>query len=72
MVKLIPSITKHNYFQTHFVVGSQSAMLAVIAETGDAVVRTDLNNFILKGTNSTALADWQELLTPTSGDNGIR
>lgn len=50
-----------------FVVASQAAMLALSAETGDVAVRTDLNkSYILKGTNPTVLADWQELLTPTS------
>lgn len=49
-----------------FVVGSQAAMLALTAETGDVAVRTDLNkSFILAGTDPTVLADWQELLTPT-------
>jgi len=49
-----------------FVVASEAAMLAVTAQTGDVVVRTDLNkSFILKGTNPAVLADWQELLTPT-------
>lgn len=59
----LPSIT----ISDTFVVGSQSAMLAVTAETGDVAVRTDLNkSFILKGTNPAVLADWQELLSPTS------
>lgn len=49
-----------------FVVGSQAAMLALTAETGDVAVRTDLNkSFILAGSNPTVLGDWQELLTPT-------
>lgn len=49
-----------------FVVASQSAMLALSAETGDVAVRPDLNkSFILKGTSPSTLADWQELLTPT-------
>lgn len=49
-----------------FVVASQVAMLALTAQTGDVAVRTDLNkSFILKGTDPTLLADWQELLTPT-------
>jgi hypothetical protein len=59
----LPSIT----ISDTFVVGSQSAMLAVTAETGDVAVRTDLNkSFILKGTNPAVLTDWQELLSPTS------
>jgi hypothetical protein len=48
-----------------FVVGSQAAMLALTAETGDVAVRTDSNtSFILRGTNPTVLGDWQQLLTP--------
>jgi hypothetical protein len=50
-----------------FVTASQAAMLALTAQTGDVSVRTDLNkSFILKGVDSSVLADWQELLTPTS------
>jgi hypothetical protein len=49
-----------------FVVGSQAAMLALTAETGDVAVRTDLSEtFILQGTDPTVLADWVMLLTPT-------
>jgi hypothetical protein len=59
----LPSIT----ISDTFVTANQAAMLAVTAETGDVVVRTDLNkSFILKGINPTVLADWQELLSPTS------
>lgn len=55
-----------------FVVGSQSAMLALTAETGDVAVRTDVNkSFILKGTSAGTLADWQELLTPTSSVTSV-
>lgn len=50
-----------------FVVVSQVAMLALTAETGDVAVRTDLNkSFILAVNDPTVLANWQELLTPTS------
>lgn len=49
-----------------FVVSSQASMLALTAQTGDVCVRTDLNkSFILKNTDPTLLANWQELLTPT-------
>lgn len=59
----LPSITISDIF----IAASQAAMLAVTAETGDVVVRTDLNkSFILKGANPAILSDWQELLTPTS------
>lgn len=55
-----------------FVVVSQVAMLALVAETGDVAVRTDLNKtFILKGTNPAVLGDWQELLTPTDAVTSV-
>lgn len=49
-----------------FVVTSQTAMLALVAQTGDVAVRTDENkSYILQGTDPTILGDWQELLSPT-------
>ncbi|MNB96350.1 hypothetical protein D3C75_435490 [compost metagenome] len=55
-----------------FVVTSQTAMLALTAQTGDVAIRTDLNkNFILKGTDPTLLASWQELLTPTDAVTSV-
>ena len=49
-----------------FVVASEAAMLALTAETGDIAIRTDLEkSFILAGNDSSLLADWRELLTPT-------
>ena len=49
-----------------FVVNSQSAMLALTAQTGDVAVRTDVNkSFILTATPASTLGNWQELLTPT-------
>lgn len=63
LTTLLPSIT----ISDTFIVSSQSAMLSLIAETGDIAIRTDLNkSYILKGGNSNVLGDWQELLTPTS------
>lgn len=50
-----------------FVVSTQAAMLALIAEVGDICVRTDLNkSFILRAAPASTLANWQELLNPTS------
>lgn len=50
-----------------FVVASQSAMLALVAQVGDIAVRTDLSkSFILKGSDPAGLSNWQELLTPMS------
>lgn len=51
-----------------FVVSSQSAMLALSAQTGDIAVRTDINTtFILQGSDPTILANWTVLLVPGSG-----
>jgi hypothetical protein len=48
-----------------FVVGSQAAMLALTAQTGDVAVRTDLTKtYILAGTDPTVLGNWVELLNP--------
>lgn len=64
----LPSIT----ITDTFVVGSQSAMLALTAETGDVVVRTDLSkSYILKGTNPSVLEDWKELLSPVDGVTSV-
>ena len=50
-----------------FVVATQAAMLALTAEVGDIAVRTDQNKtYILRASPASTLANWQELLTPTS------
>lgn len=50
-----------------FVVNSQTAMLALNVEVGDIAVRSDQNKtYILRVEPATVLANWQELLTPTS------
>lgn len=58
-----------------FVVSSQNAMLALVAETGDVAVRTDLNkSFILATSPANTLINWVELLTggiPSSPTNDI-
>lgn len=55
-----------------FVVATQAAMLALSAEEGDIAVRTDLSkSFILAGDDPTALANWQELLTPTDAVSSV-
>jgi len=55
-----------------FPVANQAAMLALTAEVGDIAVRTDLNkSFILRVAGPTVLANWQELLTPTSGVTSV-
>lgn len=49
-----------------FVVNSQAAQLALIAQSGDVAIRTDLNkSFINNGAATGTIADWNELLTPT-------
>ena len=50
-----------------YVVATQAAMLALTAQKGDVAVRTDQNkSYILKTEPATTLANWQEILTPTS------
>lgn len=47
-------------------------MLALTAQTGDVAIRTDLSKtFILKGTSSSTLADWQELATPVDSVTSV-
>lgn len=65
--KLDTSILPALAISDTFVVASQTAMLALTAEVGDIAVRTDLNkSYILKTAGASTLANWQELLTPTS------
>lgn len=48
-----------------FVVSSESAMLALSAETGDIAIRTDSNEtYVLKTTPASVLENWIKLLTP--------
>jgi hypothetical protein len=63
----IDSISPTLVITDTFVVGSESAMLALTgAEKGDVAVRTDLNKtFILTASPYSTLSNWQELLTPT-------
>jgi len=50
-----------------FVVADEAEMLALTAETGDVAIRTDLSqNFILRGTDPSVLADWQVLYSSPS------
>lgn len=52
-----------------FVVGSEAAMLALVCETGDICVRTDINKtFILKGANAATLSHWQEITVTSPYD----
>lgn len=60
---VLPAIAVTN---TH-VVASQTAMLALTAETGDVAVRTDQSkSYILKAEPASTIANWQELITPMS------
>lgn len=55
-----------------FVVGSQAAMLALAAETGDIAIRTDLvETFILAANNPTVLSNWNLMVTPSSGVTSV-
>jgi hypothetical protein len=49
-----------------FVVASQAAQLALVAEEGDVAIRSDQNkSYIHNGGSAGTMADWSELLTPT-------
>lgn len=49
-----------------FVVANETAMLALIAQTGDVAVRSDeKKTYILKGTAPTLLSNWEWLQSPT-------
>lgn len=64
--KLNPSTLPAIAVTDTFVVASESAMLALTAETGDVAVRTDVSrSFILRGADPAILANWVELATPT-------
>jgi len=64
--KLATSILPALAITDTFVVASQAAMLALVAEKGDVAIRSDLNKCFILSTNSpSTLADWKELLTPT-------
>jgi hypothetical protein len=55
-----------------FVVSSESAMLALTAETGDVAIRTDINStFILSAGPALILSNWKELLTPANGVQSV-
>jgi len=50
-----------------FVVASQAAMLALVAQRGDVAIRTDLSrSYILGSDDPTQLANWSELLSPAA------
>lgn len=54
------------------VVADEAGMLALTAQTGDVAVRTDESkSYILRGTDPSVLADWEELLSPTTGVTSI-
>lgn len=64
LVSVLPSIA----ITETFVVGSQAAMLALVAERGDVAVRTDTSEtYVLTTDDPTVLANWQVLLSPTDG-----
>lgn len=49
-----------------FVVNTQAAQMALVAEEGDVAVRTDVSrSYIRNAGTAGTMADWNELLTPT-------
>jgi len=71
--KLSDSVVPKIAMTNTYVVGSQSAMLALsAAQEGDVAVRTDLNkSYILKTAGYSTLANWQELLSPTDAVTSV-
>jgi len=71
--KLVDSVVPKIAMTNTYVVGSQSAMLALSnAQEGDVAVRTDLKkSFILKSTPYSSLPNWQELLSPTDAVTSV-
>ena len=62
-VSQIPSLA----LTTAQVVSSQTAMLALSAQTGDVAIRTDINEtFMLQVNDPTQLGNWVQLLFPNS------
>lgn len=54
------------------VVASQAEMLALVAQTGDVAIRTDSSTtWILRGTDSSQLSDWQQLPAAASGIQSV-
>ena len=65
---ILPALAISNTFP----VANETAMLALTAEVGDIAVRTDQNKtYILKTAGPSTLANWQELLTPTSAVTSV-
>jgi hypothetical protein len=59
---VLPAIAITEVFEAD----SESAMLALTAQTGDVCVRSDINkSFILKADDATVADNWVELKTPT-------
>ena len=66
--KLDTSILPAIAINDTFLVADEAAMLALVAQTGDVAVRTDMNNqaFILKVNDASVLGNWVQLNTPGS------
>lgn len=61
-VEQIPDVAITNTF----VVATEEAMLALTAQVGDIVVRSDIEtSFILKTAGASTLANWQQILAPS-------
>ena len=64
----LPSIAIHNTY----VVSSQAAMLALSGNQGDVAIRTDLSEtFVLASAPASTLANWKQLLSPTSAVTSV-
>lgn len=70
--KLVTSVLPALAISNTYVVATQSAMLALTAQTGDIAVRTDLKkSYILAGNSPSTMSNWQELLTPTDAVTSV-
>lgn len=64
LVSQLPEIALTQYLGS---VASEAAMLALVGQAGDWVVRSDLGtNWIISGANPAALSDWTQLSYPAS------
>ncbi|MEG3007077.1 MAG: hypothetical protein RR806_06370 [Oscillospiraceae bacterium] len=70
--KLSESVLPSIAITDTFVVANQGEMLAVSAQVGDVVIRTDSNkSYILQKSPSATLANWIELKSPTAAVSSV-
>lgn len=66
--KVDPSVLPAVAITNTFVVASEAAQLALVAQVGDVAIRSDLNDtFILRAEPANVLGNWQVILKPAGG-----